>query len=242
MEEFKVLVGLSGGGLEFFEVEVDVGEEVDFVDDADGGFEEDFGVFEGFIGAFGGAADNDAEVFAEIVVGGADEIADVFDDEQVEVGEVGIFEGLGDHQGVEMAGAVGLELDGVDAEGADSVGVAFGFDVAFDDEDFALGGEAADGLFDEAGFAGAGGAQDIEGEKLGPLEDFPVDVGLQLVAMVDAFFQFDFSHLFDLQGDDFETWGRLQSDIEGLALGAGGKNIGIVGGMAALSAGGFNFF
>ena len=67
--------------------------EVHFRDDGDVGGVEDRRVFQRLVLAFGDRDQDQAEVFAQIVGGRADEIADVFDEQEIQLVEVPVFQG-----------------------------------------------------------------------------------------------------------------------------------------------------
>ena len=69
---------------------------------------------------------------AEIEGGGADEIADILDEHQGIVRQAEGLQRMADHMGVEMAALSGIDLDRLDAGGADALGVVRGLLVAFD--------------------------------------------------------------------------------------------------------------
>ena len=54
---------------------------------------------------------DDAKIFTQIVNGGADEITDVFDDEQIERVEIELSQGAGDHFGLQVADGPGCDLN-----------------------------------------------------------------------------------------------------------------------------------
>ena len=74
---------MGGGG-----VELDSLGQVELGDGGDVGAIEDGGIFEGFVVTLGDGEENEAQIFAEIVGRGADEIANIFDEEEVERADV----------------------------------------------------------------------------------------------------------------------------------------------------------
>ena len=92
---------------------------------------------------------------AQFKVHGADEVADVFDDEQIEALESKFGEGFLDHNGIQVTGAAGVGHDCRNFEFFDAVNVD-GDDVAFDDGGVKLFFEGAHRGKNQAGFAGAG--------------------------------------------------------------------------------------
>src|SRR5581483_6103357 len=89
-------------GQEAREVEVEVGEEVDLVDDDDVGGPEHHRVLERLLLALGDGVDHGPGVFADGELRRADEVADVLDQQQVEVGQRQAVQPGPDHGGVEV--------------------------------------------------------------------------------------------------------------------------------------------
>lgn len=171
-DDFHAIVDAAGVAFDLFGVKGDVLEEIDFGEEEEVGFEEDGGVFEGFVVTFGDGEEDDFGVFAEVVAGGADEVADVFDKEDVDVVEVPVDEVALDHGAIEVAGAASGDLfDGVAVAG-EAAGVVVGLDVAGEDgyaEARGLVAEGFESLFKEGGFAGAGRRDEVEAEETGGL-------------------------------------------------------------------------
>jgi hypothetical protein len=95
----------------------------------------------------------------------------------------------GDHAGVEVAGAFGVDLDDGHADGLHALGVDRAGDVALDDGRVEAAGEpglAEKGL-EERGFAAAGRADEIDGEHAGCVESRAVLRGQLLVGLEDLF-------------------------------------------------------
>ncbi len=120
-----------------------------------------------FIVAAGGAEHADFGVLAEIETDGADQIADVFDEEQIQRLDIDAIHGLHDVMGFEMAAFAGVDLDDAIGEAGDAVGVALGGEIADDDADTQACGRDAKGGFDEGGLAAAGRAHQIDRENAG---------------------------------------------------------------------------
>jgi 4-hydroxy-3-methylbut-2-en-1-yl diphosphate synthase IspG/GcpE len=60
-------------------------EQIHFVEQQHGGFADDVGMLGCFVVAAGGAEHADLQVLAEVEPDGADQVADVFDEEEIEV-------------------------------------------------------------------------------------------------------------------------------------------------------------
>ena len=116
-------------------VEVEDRHRVDLVEDDGLRDLEDARVLVRFVVAFRYRQDHDLGVLAEIEVGRAHEVADVLDDDEIELVERQRGDGALDHVALEVAGAAGVDLDGRDAVRLDLLGVDLARDVAFDDGD-----------------------------------------------------------------------------------------------------------
>ena len=71
----------------------------------------------------------------EVKTGGADQIADILDKENVQGFKVHLMEGIMHHMGIKMAGASGRDLAGGDPFAADAVGIILGFQIALNHTD-----------------------------------------------------------------------------------------------------------
>ena len=78
-------------------------QEVALVEQHDVGGLEHVGVFEGFVLALGDREDGHLVVFPQVEGGGADQVADVFDEKQRFLGRPQPFQRVADHVGVEVA-------------------------------------------------------------------------------------------------------------------------------------------
>ena len=151
--------------LEVIHAEVDVGQQVNFVDDQRIHAAIGARIFVGFVVAFGDGCDEDGFVRAKFEVGGADEVADIFDDEQVELRQVKLFERAVQHDRVEVTIAARVDLDGgSSASGGGAVSVNRGGDVAIDGCHAQFAFEQRQGLLDERGLARARRCQDVDGK------------------------------------------------------------------------------
>ena len=106
--------------------------------------------------AFGGREQDEAELFAEVIAGRADEITDVFNKKEIEVVELPSFQCSLDHLGVEMADGSGSDLADVRGGALEAGGVVFSREISDQCGDVEVAGEAAEELFKEGGLARAG--------------------------------------------------------------------------------------
>ena len=64
-------------------------------------------------------------------------------------------QGVVHHVGIEVTGAAGRDLHGLDTASADATGIVLGFQVTFDDGHFQLAVQRLDGRLQQRGLAGA---------------------------------------------------------------------------------------
>jgi hypothetical protein len=134
-KDFCFFIQFGNIGFYFLDIEVGCVEDVDFVDEHSSGPGENHRVFGGFVVAFGDGEDGDFVGFAEVEGRGADEVADVFDEEQIEAVDWELVKGVANLGSGQMAGAVGIYLMSGCAGFSYSLCVDIGLDVAFDDAD-----------------------------------------------------------------------------------------------------------
>src|SRR6185437_5634125 len=102
-------------------------------DGGDVGGVEDGRVLERLVFAFGDRGQDAADVFAKVEARGADQVADVFDQQQIELLDRPAFERGLDHAGFEVAERAGRDLadPGAAAGGAgEALGVVVGGEIA----------------------------------------------------------------------------------------------------------------
>jgi len=158
-------------------VEIDRLGDVHFCNDRSVGGVEDGRVFERFILPLCGGKEHDTQVFAKIEIGGADEVTDVFNDKEIKVVKVQNGGGFGNHFGVEVTDRAGGDLDDSNAGFAQPRGVIVRGEITHDNADPPLAFESKSGLANEAGFAGAGRGNHVEGEKAPGLKRAAVPLG-----------------------------------------------------------------
>ena len=91
---------------------------------------------------------------------------------------VELFEGVGDHVRIEVAGRAGGDLDGLRAGGAQAHGVVLGLEIA---DDGGGAGHVAQRALQQRGLAGAGGGEQVEDLQPFGAEPAAVLVGVALV-------------------------------------------------------------
>ena len=92
----------------------------------------------------------------EIEAGRADQIADVLDEQQIDMVEVERMQRIVDHVGVEVTGLSRRDLDRGNAPAANALGVVLCFQVAFDHGDPDRVGQRIDRRLQQAGLARSG--------------------------------------------------------------------------------------
>ena len=95
-----------------FEVEVEVGHHVHLVDNDEVADSEHERVLKGFVVAFGHGEDHGVAGRAGVELGGADEVSDVFEDDEIDFIKVEVVKSLAGHLRVEVAHAAGMQLNG----------------------------------------------------------------------------------------------------------------------------------
>ena len=116
---------------------------------------EDRGIFEWFVFAFGHGEQNEAQIFSEIVGRGTDEIADVFDEQEIERANVPIAQGVLNHRGFEVADRARGDLFHGSETSSQTRGIIFGREVANERSYPGAKPKRHERLFEEGGFAGA---------------------------------------------------------------------------------------
>jgi hypothetical protein len=99
-------------------------------DDRDIGAVEDGWILQRLVFTFRGGEQDEAEFFAEVIAGRAEEIADVLNKEEIEDVELPSIERSFDHLGVEMADGSGSDLADVGCGTFEACGVIFGREIS----------------------------------------------------------------------------------------------------------------
>ena len=149
---------------EVIHVEVDVGKQIDLIDHQGIDVFVHAGVFIGFVIPLGDRSDEYILMRAQFEVCRADQVADVFDQQQVEFREFELLEGIAQHDRVEVALTTGVDLDGRGPGGSGPVGVDAGGDIAIYGGNLETLSYSLERLFDERGFASAWGGHQVDAE------------------------------------------------------------------------------
>ena len=120
-------------------------------------------------------------MLTEVEAGRADQVANVFDKQDVDVGQVQSMQRVVHHVRVQVAGAAGRDLDRRDALGADALGIILGLQVALDHGDAQFSLERLDRCLQQAGLAGARRRHQVDGEHAVAVEMFAVVQRLMIV-------------------------------------------------------------
>ena len=146
--------------------EVDVLEQVDLVDDDQLAGAEHERVLAGLVVALGDRGDHDPRVLADVELGGADEVADVLDDQQVDLVERDRRQRGAHHVRVEVAlaaeAAAGVELRDRDVQVGEPVGVERALHVALEHADAQVADAVAQQALEQRRLARARRAHDVE--------------------------------------------------------------------------------
>ena len=189
LDRTHVGIDVAQVGVEQIEIEVEVGQEVDLVDDHDVGRAEHDRVLEGLLFAFGDREDHCPGVLADIELGRADQVADVLDHDEVEVGERQPGERGADHRGVEVAFAAEA-VGGVDqrdgrAEAGEAIGIDRGLDIALHDPDSQRGAELQQHLTEQRRLACTRRRHQVDHLHVGVVEIVAVGLGGAVVLAKD---------------------------------------------------------
>src|SRR5699024_7034420 len=144
------------------QVECKIGQHVALGQGQAVGVGEHEGVFGDLVVPLRDAQHRQAEVFADVELGGADEVADVFHKQHVQPVQVELGQDVLDAHGFDVAGAVGVQLDGGDVQGSDLFGVDLAGDVPLDDADGKFFPQPGDQRGQQGGLARAGAAHHVD--------------------------------------------------------------------------------
>ena len=140
-----------------------MGRQVHFIDEDHIGALENGGIFQWLVVAVGNCGHGDAQMLAQIILGGADQIADVLHDDGIDAAQVQQIDGPADHIRLQVAGALGIELDRPCAQPGQTGCILGSIQVALDDGDAGSFQRAAfQELFHQGGLSAAGGAQQMD--------------------------------------------------------------------------------
>ena len=113
-------------------IEGNIGQQIDFVQDHQLCFAKNAGILQGFVFALGDAEHDNFGVLAQVVAGGANQVADVFDQQQVQ--RFTIVQPAGQlifhHPRIQVAGTGGGNLSNGIAVASQTASIVVGLDVA----------------------------------------------------------------------------------------------------------------
>ena len=105
-----------------------------------------------------------------------------------------------DHVGVQVTALAGVDLQSRDAGGADAVGVMAGLLIALDHRQGVLVLEVLDAAGQQAGLAGAGAGDQVQGQDAPGLEPGAIGAGVLVVLAEDVLFDLHHAALAKARG------------------------------------------
>jgi hypothetical protein len=120
-------------------------------------------------------------LLAEVEHGRADEIADIFDEEDRAEGGFELLEGVARHMRIEMTAPAGVNLKRRRARRANALGVHGRLLIAFDHADWKVALQPLDGFHEKCGFAGAWTRDKVERKNASHVERDAVVSGMGVV-------------------------------------------------------------
>src|ERR1035441_2897715 len=141
--------------------------------------------------ALGDRQQHDAQVLAQIVGGRTNEVADILDDQEVEVFQVKGLQGAAHHFRFEMADGAGGDLHDGGAGLAQPLRVVVGREVAYDHAGLQLRPQLPHALADKGGLARAGGGKKVQHQQAARAEEAAVALGEAVVLFENCTAHFD---------------------------------------------------
>lgn len=169
------------------DVATQIGQQVDFVNDAQPGALEYIRILQGLVVTLGDAYDNHAPGLAQIEHGRTDQIADILDEEQRTCRQVERQECVVHHGGIEMAPLCGIDLPANGSGCRNAARIIVGMLVTFDDRHGKFPQERQEGLFEKRRFPGSGRTDDIHGTDFTTGKILPILLGLSVVEGENVF-------------------------------------------------------
>src|ERR1700691_1498291 len=163
------------------DVEWYVRQQVNFVEQHKLGRAKHMRILERLVLAFGNRNDHHSRVLAEIEQRRTNEVADIFDHENRSCSRVQPLQRIGQHRGVEMTSAAGIDLNRRASGGADSLRVERSLLIALDDADRNFSAQLANRTFQQRSLAGARRAHQVEGHDLAAFQPSAVVLGEVIV-------------------------------------------------------------
>jgi len=127
-----------------------------------------------------------------VELGGADQVAHVFQYAQIQLLGAHSFKSLCGHARVQVAHAAGVELNDLGAGLFNGGGVHVGINIGLHDADIHLVLQRGDGGLKRGGLAASGGGHEIQQERVLTLELFSQFIGFLVVVGKDAFLDFEY--------------------------------------------------
>src|SRR5918994_3622676 len=175
---------------ELLQIEVQVFQEIHFVDQYQVGRAEHERVLKGFLLPFCDGVDHYPDILTYPELGGTHQVPHVLDDKYVYLVEGEFAEAGADHVGVQMALAaetrVGIHLHQRDVETGQPVGVQGGLYVAFENAETELITQPLQGTLQQRRLSRSRRAHHVDRVRPGPVERIPVCPGERVVGVQDV--------------------------------------------------------
>ena len=174
-------------------IEVQIGHEVDLVQENHIRFFKSERILVRLVAAVCHADDEELHVLADIQLGRADEISDIFDEEDARRIEIHGMYRIMHERCIQMAGAEGIDLRRLHMLLSEALGIDVGLDIPLDDIDLAR--DVLHELLERGGLARPRCAHDIHGENI-PFRQVMSDMlGNVIVMGVDILHHASFDHM-----------------------------------------------
>ncbi|MNC40567.1 hypothetical protein D3C75_892840 [compost metagenome] len=131
-------------------------------------------------------------VLSQIITGRADQIAHIFNKQNIRFLQLKTGENLRHHPGVQMAAAACINLHRIDAQGADAVRILLRSQVTFHNPYPVTPVKLPDSRLQQRGFACAGGAHQIDSQHLMAPELLPDIRRCGIVVLQHILVQYNF--------------------------------------------------
>lgn len=183
------MVHLSGIVEEPLDVEVQVRQEVDFVEHKDGCGTEHVWVLQWFVLAFGHGGNDNLGPLAQVEERRTDKIAHVFDENDRTDGRCEFDQTPVDHRSVQVATSAGVNLNHLTAGLPNPLGIVGGRLISFQGPESQLRPEIADRSLQQRGLPRAWGTDEVQGQYLSTGEPTPVPLGKLIVLLQYLLFE-----------------------------------------------------
>src|SRR4030042_4754495 len=119
----------------FFNAAIHIREQVDLIDDKNPTFLKHQRIFQWLVVPFGDGQQHDFHILPHFEFSRADQIADIFHNEEIQGGKVQLIHRFPDHISIQMAGPIGVDLYGLDPFFSNPFGINTALDVPFNHPD-----------------------------------------------------------------------------------------------------------